>query len=301
MDIVLYRYWILPSRWRRWPIRVRLLLALGLVAVSLSLGLIPLCIWLPHQDWQGFDGFGAFFCGIGFLSMVDLFAGLAGATLLAGERDRGTWESLQLTPLGTRCLVRIKLICRCLLCGMIAALTLPFWLGWAYEVLAVNNTGPFDRSPELAFRVAVRMTIFLIWLAVRITGRVIPFVALGMATSARSRSQRNALAITAIVVIAIQVGAYFAAGPLGSLLHLWSPHLPLDPLNAVLWWPLIPNDFSYYSMTGLLSSQWRADMVGDVVWLGALPYLFYRLAVRWSRRPTKSRDMAAIERGAHGF
>lgn len=285
MDLTLFRYWIFPLRWRRWPRLVRWGLTLALIGLSLYLGSIPLLVWLPDHAWAGFDGYFVLFEGMVFLALVDIGAALAGATILAAERERGTWEPLTLTPLGIAAIVRTKLMARALLCAGVVALTLPFWLAQAYEVLAVNDgeeRAYFSGDGHLSSAwVAARIGLYLAWLALRIVGRVLPFLTWGLALSARCARTRTALMLTAGSLFGLCIALWFAVGP--SLAFLF-PKLPSRDLMLIAGWPLFPNDFMYYARTGLVSTKWRADLIADGIWLVILPYLLYRLAVRWSVR-----------------
>jgi ABC-type Na+ efflux pump permease subunit len=258
---------------------------------------VPFRVWRPHHAWGGFEGFAVLIYGMLFFIGISILSALTGATAISSERERGTWESLLLTSLGVRAIVRAKLLSRVALLAGLVALTLPFWLTWANEVLEVNNTGPFNRglAHSAPYRLAVRMSLFLVWLAVRIVGHVLPFAALGLAVSARCCYTKTALIVTGVLACGLCALTWF----LRFNMQLFTPPLFTDYLIMIAFWPLMPNDFTYYTMTGPVSTHWQMDIIADTVWLSLIPYLLFRLAVRWSRRPDRVPNW--FERRAHGL
>ena len=288
MNYPLYRYWIPPSRWRQWSVARRLTVIIVALAASFSLACIPLCVWLPQHAWSGWSGYFVPQFGMIFLAIVDVGAAVAGATVIASERERGTWEPLLLTSLGVSRLVRVKFAARLVLCMLVVGLALPFWLGWAYEVLVDNDrdvNAYYTANGTLPhFHVALRLSLFLMWLAIRIVGRTVPFTAFGLAVSARCKRVRTAILIAISSLIGVCVVLWHCL-PNGA----WGSHLYMNPIGAVaaslLVWPISPNSYDGYSATGLLPGEWRMDLYADLLWLLAIPAFWLWMAIRWSRTP----------------
>src|SRR5438105_4284615 len=106
------RYWLYPACWRRWPVAARWGIAVSGCAISVWLATIPLRIWLPQKAWQGFDGYGAEMLYMLFLLLLSAALSCAGALIIAPERERQTWDSLFLSPVGIPAMIRAKLGCR---------------------------------------------------------------------------------------------------------------------------------------------------------------------------------------------
>lgn len=305
MYYVLYRYWIMPSCWRRWPSPARWMVVMACIGIALWLGSIPLLRWLPERRDEGIRGFDTELSGMLFLALVDIGSAIAGATVLAGERERGTWELLLLTRLGIARIVRAKIAARAILAMGVVALMLPFWLAWAYETLAVNASWdkPFytDHGRLPTSFTALRMGIFLLWLAVRILGRVVSFVTLGAAISARCKRVRTALIVTTGTIFVACVLIWFVLVEFGAV-DLLFPALPKQTVYTIVGWPLLPNDWEHFTPTNLISTRWRVDLLNDILWIGALPWSLYGLAVYWSkRRGVDYRTLEEVERRQHEF
>jgi hypothetical protein len=301
MNDALYRYWILPSRWRRWP-RWKRWCTGSLLAVSIFwLSSVPFRVWRPESAWQGRSGYEVLQDGMLFFMLVNLASALVGAAAIAGERERGTWEALLLTRLGVTAIVRAKLLSRAALMSGLVALTLPFWLMWTYQVLEVNNRSSLafyaDAAAFAPAKTALRIGLFLSWLSVRLVGRVLTFATLGLAISARSRQTRRALALTGFLITLLCVTLWVENGLLCVVFGY--PSLPLSLAGRVIGWPMLPNDFEYFTQSGIVSTLWREDLLADALWLVLLPSVFFRLAVRWGRRPDRVANW--FERRSHEF
>lgn len=268
----MYRYWLYPSCWRRWPAVVRMGIAATACGISIWLATIPLLVWLPHRAWESWDGLGAELIYMAFLILLSLLLILAGSLAIAPERDRQTWESLVVTPLGVPRIVRAKLCCRLLRCSAFIALLLPFWIAWAFEVLSLNSAGPAETSSGLA---AARMTIYLIWMGLRTVGHVLPCVSLGLLISSFCRRGRTALTIACAAVAGYGL-------LLWGLSAVWPTGLS-DPANEIctrlFMWPFLPVEWDFYEPGSFVSSHWVADAISDAAWLIVLPLLCYALAV----------------------
>ena len=294
----LYYYWAVPARWRRWPSLVRTALMTSVLGLSLGLTGLPLFVWRPQGIWAGLDGLWVLWAFMLFLVLVNLAAALAGATTIALERERRTWDALVVTTTGVGAILRRKLLLRVALCAVILSLTIPFWLGTVFVVLEVNGFGPFALANTEIYPTALealwkayRIRTFLAWLVLRLVGHALPFVAVGLAVSSRCGRLRTALAWAGAITFGLCALAWPAWPPftLGDS-AFWN-HLPRW-LFRLIAWPVWPNDFSYYDnltesvTTGLYSPVWKTDLAADVLWIGVLPLVLYCLAVRWARRST---------------
>ena len=273
----LYRYWMVPSFWRRWPALARMATLTLCIAVSLLLAGIPLFVWLPNKSWQGWDGYSALLFYMGFLILLSFFLTLAGSLTIAPEHERQTWESLYLTPLGVPAVVRAKLLCRLIRCGSAILLTLPFWVAWGYEVLTINKVGPVESHSSLS---PVRLSIFLSWLSLRTVGHMLPCVAVGMLISAYSRKARTAMSLACSAVVAYGSLAW----GLSSMPGLYLSSRQVEVCTKLIWWPTLPVEWQNYDAGSLVSTSWNSDVMADVVWMALIPALCYWLTVRRCRR-----------------
>jgi hypothetical protein len=269
----IYRFWICPSFWRRWPNFARIGIVLVSCAASLSAAAIPLFVWLPLKSWQGWDGLGAELIYFAFLILLSLFLMLAGSLTIAPERERQTWESLFITPLGIPALVRAKLVCRFARCALAILFVMPFWIAWGYEVLMVNQAGPAGVQDGLT---SVRVAIFLGWFGVRTAGHILPCVALGMLISSFCRRGRAALTTACVTVVAYGLLT-------STLLNLPSVHLS-ESISKLVLWPILNLDWQHYQPDHLVSTQWASDAIADTAWMIALPLVCYFLAIWRCRR-----------------
>ena len=260
-----------PSFWRRWPGLARLGIVLACCLISLWIATIPLFVWLPRKAWQGWDGYGAELIYMVFLVLLSLFLTLAGSLTIAPERERQTWESLYITPIGVSALVRAKLVCRLVRCAVPILLMLPFWIAWGFEVLTINGAGPAGKPDALT---SLRLTIFLGWLSLRTLGHILPCVTLGMLISALCRKARAALGIACVAVV-----GYGSA--IWALSNIPFPGFApqTEKGSKLLLWPILPVDWSHYESGGIVSSYWASDVIADTAWIIVLPIVCYWLTV----------------------
>jgi|SRR5579871_5102872 len=205
--------------------------------------------------------------------------------MLAGERERRTWDALLLTGLGVRNIVRAKFLSSLALCFAVLIFFLPFLLTFLYKIQIENGLAfvvdimPGDK-PLLdewppSFPVA---TIYLFWLTVRLFGHILTFLSLGMAISAYCNRIKTALTTTILLV----AGGNFALFCFDVRDSIWMEE---KPIYWALGWPLLLVEYIRSSTDFWLHNRhWLNDLLSDALWIGILPWFFYRLALRGSRR-----------------
>src|SRR5579871_6640573 len=132
----MYSSWMRRPRWRHWSVAQRCLLLAGVVVLSLGLGLLPLAIprWSYSRSFFSYRLLFTF-----FLFCINLGSALIGALMLAGERERRTWDALLLTGLGVRNIVRAKFLSSLALCFAVLIFFLPFLLTFLYKIQIENG------------------------------------------------------------------------------------------------------------------------------------------------------------------
>ena len=237
----------------------------------------PLTVWLPHRAWLGWDGYFVELIYVAFLILVCLFCLFAGALTIAPEIEKQTWESLYLAPIGVASVVRAKLICRLARCGAALALTLPFWLAWAYEAFTVNGVGP---AKENNAQSGMRMGIYLSWTGLRLAAHAIPCVAIGGFFSAIAKRGRAAMGMCGALVVGYGSALWTLSGlftyDLGGRLT--------DYLTTAIYWPILPIEWNRYESIGLWPPNYGPEIAADCLWLLAIPAGFAMLTIARCRR-----------------
>ncbi|MCW3099208.1 MAG: hypothetical protein JWL77_4826 [Chthonomonadaceae bacterium] len=289
MDTTLFRYWFFPKRWRRWSDRQRFGFLALMLAVIGGFSFLPLTL-LPTHVGEGMFGYVEELLGMLFFFGVNVGSALAGATLIARERDLRTWEALAQTPIGISAIVRVKWLARTLFAVGSVGLFVPFWLVFTAVILSMNEGETrvyYTASGEMApWWTAARFGIFLLWLAIRIVGHVVPFVSIGLLVSACCSKTRTAIAVTAgIVVLLLPMALYFLM--IG--FSVFNDDRSFS--SAFGLWPILPNSFDAYTAGSLVSSHWANDLGADIFWIVALPIILLvfasRICLRTDRAPTK--------------
>ncbi len=70
----------------------------------------------------------------------------------------------------------------------------------------------------------------------------------------------------------------------GLMNWFWSRPMVNETAGRVLLWPIMPPDFGGYEGVSLLTEQWKAELISDAVWIVLVPWVFDRLALRWTRK-----------------
>lgn len=298
MDGTLFRYWFFPKRWKRWSDGKRFSFIAMLILIAGGCSLLPLLL-LPTRVGQGIFGYVAELLGMVFFLIVNISSALSGATLITRERELNTWEALQLSPIGMVAIVRGKWLARTLFAMGSVGLFVPFWLLFAAVVLSMND------GPERAYYtgegnlpggwIALRLGIFLGWLAIRILVHVVPFVSLGMLVSACTRKTRTAIALTAgLTVLVLPILLYFF------LLSFSVFDANRNFAQAFALWPILPNSFEGYTAGAMISEHWRIDLLADLFWIAALPAVLLFLTLRACRRSERAPSKWKVTQMPHG-
>lgn len=298
MDGTLFRYWFVPTRWRRWSDSKRFWFTATLLLVIGSITMIPVVL-LPFRIGEGIFGYSAELLGMVFFLIVNIASALAGATLITRERELQTMEALTLTPMGLPAIVRSKWLARTLFVMSTIALFVPFWLLLAGAVLSLNESAShayYTANGQMPSGwVAARLGIYLGWLATRIVGHALPFVSLGVLVSACCRKTRTAIALTAgIVVLILPTVLYFLM--LGFSVFDDQRNL----ITAIGLWPILPNTFDTYTATGLLSQRWQNDLTADFLWIVVLPAILLECTLYLCRRPERRPFLKKAKPISHG-
>lgn len=214
---------------RRVPLAARLLAVMG---VSLLVtGLTHERVWTWHLH------------GFAFMVACAAFVGIRASGIIAGERERQTWDSLLITPLGAKQLVRGKLwgiidsAKPYLVAYLVPAMVWP--LIWAVMQAADNPDAMFTISAFAAWSV---VTMLLFWIG---AWGLLYFVgAYGISCSARSSSTWQSLFKTGsgaalavfqrLVIFGVpSAAAVYAVCGIGAWLELWVAALILVPLLPI--------------------------------------------------------------------
>jgi hypothetical protein len=281
----LLRYWLLPGRLRRLPRVAQIAVAVIFILMTASLAvaiartkesifsfgplLIPAMILLYGLP--------------GILSGLGVFAG---ATLIASERQKQTWEALLLSPMPVRQVVGLKMLARLAFC-LLLALPPTVWLITLVHVTVRENGFSNDGVLPPRNVAVIRIAIFLIWTFLHVIGHLLPFLALGAAVSARSRKVIDALLFCSIILTGYAVIFW-------QLIVTAHVRNIMEPSNsglglALFRWPVLPylsGDFPSRRM--ILPSGWQNNLMADLIWMAAIPTVFTLLAITWSRLSRRS-------------
>ncbi len=309
MDATLFRYWFVPKRWRLWSDGKRFGFMAFLFLVVGGLSFLPLLL-LPARIGEGFDGYWAQLLGLLFFLVVNVACALAGAPLITREYELGSWESLVLTAVGMPRIVRFKWLARTLFAMGSIGIFVPFWLLLTSVVLYLNDgedRAYYTKGGHLPHTwSALRLGIFLLWLAIRIPCHAIPFVTLGAFISACCRKTRRAIGITLTSVVLLQVALillYLAS--MGGNVFVTSTAKGSEAfhnffLRIGLLWPFLPNSYDDYSAHSLLSKNWQNDLTGDVVWILVVPAALLFFTLRLCRRTERTLSHRKVKQIPHG-
>jgi len=297
MDGTLFRYWFFPKRWRLWSDSKRFGFLVGLLVLIGSFSLLPLLL-LPARIGEGFFGFVELLLGMLFFLVVNVASALAGATLITRERELGAWEALVITPIGMNAILRGKWLARTLFTMGSIGLFVPFWLLFTGVVLYMNDgedRAYYTNEGHLPhWWTAVRLGIFLVWLAFRIVGHAVPFVSLGMAVSACYRKTRSAVSLTLTIVLVLLPLALWL------LFCCCGPGEDARLLSSLCLWPLFPNEYNSFTADSFVSQFWTIDLVADICWIVVLPILLLSVTPGLCRRLERGPTQRKVKPMSHG-
>jgi len=276
----LIRYWLFPGRLRRLPLAgaIALVLAIVLVTSGLTVAIVRQRQYAVTTGPLMIPGIVLL---IGLPSILCIFGTFAGATLIAGERQKQTWETLLLSTLSVPKVVLLKLATRLVFC-LLAAVPVTTWLtALMYKVVQDNGFFSVTVAPPPAIR-ATRIAIFLSWTFLHVIAHLVPFVALGMAVSARSKRVNEALLASSVILIVYVVLFWqmFTTLHVKDLLESSHPALTLE----IFRWPVLPYlSGEYPTARNILPEGWRNTLAADLIWTLAVPALLLVPAIAWSR------------------
>ena len=281
----LIRYWLFPGQLRRLPILGKAALALGFVLATAGVTLLILR-QKPVSIGTGPLMIPAAVLFIGLPSILCIAGTFAGAGLVAGERQKQTWETILLTPLPVREVVALKLISRIALCLLVAAPAVAWLDAVLYQVVRANGFS-FSGADVPAGIYRLRVAIYLAWTPLHVLAHLVPFVVLGMSVSARSRRVNEALLASSTILIAYAVLFWqvYTTLRVRHVLDSPSPGLPLELFR----WPVLPflsGEFS--SAHSVLSLGWQNNLAADLIWTLVIPALLLIPTIAWSRLPQTS-------------
>ena len=276
----LLRYWLFPGRLRRLHIAVRIALALGIVLLTATLAVVTL-----RQKPATFSNsplmIAAVLLFVAMPSLLVILGTFAGATLIAGERQRQTWEALLLTTTTVRRVVALKFVACLIFCVLLSAPCTVWLTVLLYK--AIRSQGFFSlsggRTPHI---VAMRTGVFLTWNYLHVTAHIIPAVAFGTAVSARSRRVNDALLVSTAALAAYVIGIWqlYSTLHVTSILNSSDPGLALELIR----WPVLPYlSGEYGSSDAIMPQGWPNNIAADLIWILLIPALLQIPTLYWSR------------------
>jgi len=285
------RCWLFPGWMRRLPHVAQIVLTIGAVflVVFVSVTIVRMSRTSIVRGPLTVPAFAFVFGLPGALSVMAL---AAGATLIAGERQKQTWEPLLAAPIPIQNVVAVKLLARTVFC-MILALPPTVWVLSILFVLIRENgfRRAYDTpTPAVLF---LRIAPLLAWTALQLLCRLIPFLAIGAAISARCRKVNDALLFVGAVIVTYAV----------VLWQLIASDHGYDIINpsrygiamTIFRWPVMPYlTGNYPSEITILPSGWQVVVAADLIWITAIPLVFTLIAIHWSRPSTKSQTPAKL-------
>lgn len=280
----LIRIWLVPGRLRRLPTYGKFALAAiyllavggGAIAIltvkgSISSSIVSLiAIAIPV------------FVTPSALCAMGMFAG---ATLIAGERQRQTWEPIQLSSTSVRTIVLLKYCARLVTCLVWAAVLVVWTVSMIYVITKQSHAFYTQYSVAPSHHVLrARVGILLTWTSLQLVSHLIPFVGLGAAVSARCRKTKTALMICSAILAAYGVILWFIAARFGYSILTPAP----GDWKVVLRWPVLPYlSGEYQSARGLLPNGWRANLGADLIWTLVVTAVSLCFAISWSGLPRR--------------
>jgi ABC-type Na+ efflux pump permease subunit len=216
---------------------------------------------------------------IGLPSLLSIFGAFAGATLIAGERQNETWETLLLCRVPAHQIVLIKLAARTLFCLIVALPAVAWWTMVLYKLAQFN---PPTVEPQTRAILQWRAVIFATWSCAQVIGHLFPFVTFGMAVSSRCRRVNGALLFCAatFTVYGVLLWQMYASFGHRQVLDSSNPGLALQLFR----WPMLPFlSGEYPTATDLLTKGWQTNLAVDLIWIIAVPLLLLVPTIAWSR------------------
>jgi ABC-type Na+ efflux pump permease subunit len=281
----LLRYWLLPGRFRRLPIAAQaasaalaLLITAGVSAAILR-GRIAQTAFTPAT-------LAAMILFIGTPSILCIAGMLAGATLIAAERQKQTWDSLLLVPIPVARLICLKLAARLAYCFALATPLVVWLVCCLYRLVFDSGIFSDGPAPSPAMR-RLRVAIFLTWSGLDVIARLLPAVLLGAAISARCRKVNDAL----LICFALLAGYAVLFWQMLTTLHVPSVLESASPVMAVelFRWPALPYlSGEYPGVRMLLPTGWQNNVVADLIWVVVVPLLLLVPTITWSRLPRRA-------------
>jgi hypothetical protein len=288
----LLRYWLFPGRLRRLPKAARIALAVVFVLIIVAVCIGTLRVKLQTFAYGGPLMIPAMVFLYGLPSALSVLATVAGATLIAGERQNQTWEPLLLSPMPVWRLVILKLFARLAFCVLISLPPSVCFISVVTVLVRENTMSNFGAEPTHRI-FAVRTTLFLTWTFLQVIGHLPPFLALGAAVSARCRKVNDALLWCMAILAAYGVLLW----QLNTIRHglLLAETINCGLGTVLLRWPVLPYlSAEFPTRTMLLPSGWKTNLVADLIWIVAVTCAFTLLAITWSRLSRRSRTVRKL-------
>ena len=288
----LLRYWLIPGRLRRLPIWGQIALAVFVVCLTI---VVSIAIFRIKGSVQtGPLNYAGAILLLGLPVTLSVLGTFAGAMLIAGERQKQTWEPLLLGAVSVGKLVSVKLAARLIFC-LLMVLPATIWFECLMYRLIQENGFSWDQYPPTPTTFRIRTCLFLVWTFLQILGHLLPFMTLGAAVSARCRKVKDALLVSSGLLTAYGVLFWQMAisTRFQAIVNSSHPGLGLEAFR----WPVVPYLSGEYSDSrDILAIGWRTTLAADLIWTLAVPAVFLTLAIAWSRlsRPSPSRRLAPV-------
>jgi len=290
----LFRYWLIPGRLRRLHIAARIAIAFVIILLTAVLSEVILKQKAAAFQNPSLVMIPALILFVGLPALLSVVGAFAGATLIAGERQKETWETLLLCGMPAWQVVLLKVSARMVFCLALALPAMVWWTSLAYKVTQLNGADMHAQSHAVA---KCRIVVFLAWSFLQVIGHLAPFVAFGIAVSSRCRRVNEALLTCAasFTVYGVLLWQLYASLRYHKIFDSATPGL----LPQLFRWPVLAFlSGDYNTPRDVLMTGWQTNLAVDLIWIVAAPLLLLIPTIAWSRLSRKSPRRARIAAAA---